>query len=96
MTKIAVAAKRAGPGRPTNVERGLPPRPTAAQRRANSDAEKVARGEQRINTWIAADAAAALAAITGSDQSRGAIREAIGLALIAYAQTLPTKRKKNG
>jgi hypothetical protein len=93
MTKVAVAAKRAGPGRPTNAELGLPPRPTPAQRRARSDADKVARGEQRINTWIDADAAAALAAITGADQSRGAIREALSLALVAYAQTLPKRRK---
>jgi len=59
------------------------------QRRQKSDAEKIERGELRVNSWIPPEAAAALAKITGGSNERGAIREALSRALVSFAAQIP-------
>lgn len=59
---------------------------TPAERRAKSNADKVARGERLLHTWLRADAAQALDGITGPNASRGAISEAVNEALIAFSR----------
>jgi hypothetical protein len=54
------------------------------ERREVSNATKIERGELRINSWIPADAAAALDQMTGGSRERGAVREALALALKTY------------
>ena len=59
------------------------------QRRQKSDAEKIERGELRVNSWIPPEAAAALTKITGGSNERGAIREALSRALVSFAAQIP-------
>jgi hypothetical protein len=59
------------------------------QRRQKSDAEKIARGEVRLNSWIPPEAAAALAKITSGSEERGIVRDALTRALISFAAQIP-------
>jgi DNA-binding TFAR19-related protein (PDSD5 family) len=56
------------------------------ERRAKSNADKIARGERLLHTWLIPEAAQALDNITGPEGSRGAIAQAVNEALIAYAR----------
>lgn len=59
---------------------------TPAERRKRSNADKIARGERLLHTWLVPEAAQALDSVTGPDGSRGAIAQAVNEALIAYAR----------
>jgi hypothetical protein len=56
-------------------------------RREASDKNKRERGERRISSWLPPEAAAALDRLTGGDESRGAVRAALVLALTTCAAT---------
>ncbi|MFM0608644.1 hypothetical protein PQR05_29360 [Paraburkholderia sediminicola] len=58
---------------------------TPAQRRAKSDADRTARGEQRRTIWLTPEAVAALNKVTGPDRSRAGIQDAVNEAVIGYA-----------
>lgn len=64
------------------------------EKREDSDANKRARGERRVSTWIPKEAAAALDKLTGGSKSKGAVQEALVLALIATADRQPTAKRK--
>ncbi|WP_109479114.1 hypothetical protein [Paraburkholderia sp. C35] len=59
---------------------------TPKERRAKSNADKVARGERHLNMWLSPEAAQSLDLATGPEASRGAIAQAVNEALIAYAR----------
>ncbi len=82
-------------GRPSNAERGLAAPETAAQRRARSDAEKIARGEVRVNTWISPDAAKGLNEMTKGNNTRGAVQGALNYLFTEYWKDVK-KRGGNG
>lgn len=63
------------------------------EKRVDSDESKRARGERRLTAWIPKEAAEALDKITGGSAERGAVREALTDALIAYAALPRSKRK---
>lgn len=63
------------------------------EKRVDSDESKRARGERRLTSWIPKEAADALDNITGGSAERGAVREALTDALIAYAALPRSKRK---
>jgi hypothetical protein len=81
--KAAEPTPRA-PGRPSYESLGKAPPQTAAERRKRSDADKVARGEFRLTTWISPDAHKALLRMTGEDDSRGAVQTAVNTALTSF------------
>lgn len=56
-----------------------------ADRRAESDKDKKARGERRLTTWLPREAAEALDKLTGGSTERGAVQAALVRALTASA-----------
>lgn len=65
---------------------------THPERRQRSDADKKARGEKRVNTWITSDATQALGKLVkgGAGSSE---REVISAALVQYAETFKKHSK---
>lgn len=63
---------------------------TPAARRRKSDADKAARGELRLTSWISKEAAYALYKLTGGSDERGVIKAAVEQALIAAAESIPS------
>lgn len=59
---------------------------TDAQRRARSRAEKIKRGEMRVDTFLSPEASQALQQITGGSAEKGAVKAALEAALLAYVQ----------
>jgi hypothetical protein len=71
-------------GRPSLESQGKAPPLTTVERRKRSDAEKIARGEFRLTTWLSSDAHAALRRMTDQDDSRGAVQAAVNTALTSF------------
>ncbi|WP_186083657.1 hypothetical protein [Burkholderia gladioli] len=77
-------------GKPAAPRRGRPPAHLRADkgapdsdktRRLRSDADKLARGEVRLHTWINAEAADVLRELTAGSGRRGAVQAALQFAL---------------
>lgn len=64
------------------------------EKREDSDATKRARGERRLTSWLPKEAADALDQMTGGSAERGAVREALTAALLAYTAKQPTAKRK--
>jgi len=57
---------------------------TPAERRRRSDAERAARGEQRVTAWLTAEASAALDAMVGPKKARAELAKVLSEAVIYY------------
>jgi len=65
------------------------------EKRGESDTAKRERGERRLTCWIPKEAAEALDKMTNGSAERGAVRDALTLALVAYAnQQKPQAKRK--
>jgi len=62
-----------------------------ATRRSKSDAEKRAKGEERVTAWISAEASAALAQLRAGGASK---TDVISAALVAFAAPVAPKSKR--
>jgi hypothetical protein len=67
---------------------------TDVQRRQKSDADRKARGEYRLNQWISAETKAALDSLVGPNPERGAIAEAVSVALTQLAERNAALKKR--
>lgn len=80
--EMSLAAARQYVERHANSKEPMKP----IERRIKSDAEKIKRGERRLNVWISPETNRALHKLTGGSDDRGALKAAIEQALIDAAR----------